>query len=174
MSNKACSRRTCINLLYITVATKLQRKLFSSACTKNERKNEICTVETDVFRRRKSSPAGCLVRSVGWEGSKAGTEGSPPQAEPSSPRPTAGSRNWELDLQLWFPGKKRRHVGDEWSNTDRRRWNTSSWWESLLFSWVEWKWIIIVEQTFSLFSHFLIYYTRKTTAFRFFCHCKNE
>lgn len=65
----------------------------------------------EVFRRRKSSPAGCLVGSVGWEGSKAGTEGSPQQAGPSSHRPTAGSRNWELDPQLWFPGKKERQVG---------------------------------------------------------------
>lgn len=99
------------------MATKLQRKLFSSVCTK-ERKNEIGIVVTDVFRRRKS-PAGCLVRSVGWEGSKAGTEGSPQQAERSSPHPTAGSRNWELDLQFWFPGKKKDKWEHEQFNTDR-------------------------------------------------------
>lgn len=57
------------------------------------------------------SPAGCLLRSARWEGSKVGRGGGRRQAGPSSPDPTAGSRSWGLDLQLCCPGRHT-HVWD--------------------------------------------------------------
>lgn len=50
----------------------------------------------------KSSPAGCLVRTVWWEGGRAGTRQGPRWAQLSSPDLTAGSRNSGPDPQVFF------------------------------------------------------------------------
>lgn len=58
------------------------------------------------LRVRECSPAVCLVRFVLWEEGKVGTQNAPWRVQPSSPDPTAGSRNSELDLQVCFPKKQ--------------------------------------------------------------------
>lgn len=53
------------------------------------------------------SPAVCLVTFVLLVEGKAGTQYAPQRVQPSSPDQTEGSRNLELDLQIYFPATPR-------------------------------------------------------------------
>lgn len=115
-------RSTWIILLYITVATKLQQQVLSSLW-KGKKKNGWRSAKEDKLSQsaanflhflsvcvcvRNCSPAVCLVRFVLWGDGKAGTQSAPQRVRLSSPDQTAGSRNSEPDLLVYFPIKTRR------------------------------------------------------------------
>lgn len=107
----------------MTVAAKLQRLDLGSVCQERNKTGEgeragqrpLRTMEIrnrtapllKLAFARKPSPALRLVRFECWPGGTVGTQRLPPLLGPSSPGPTAGSRNLAEGRQVDFPKVKR-------------------------------------------------------------------
>lgn len=109
----------------MTVAAKLQQLDLGSVCQERNKTGEgeragqrpLRTMEIrnrtvpqtllKLAFARKPSPALRLVRFECWPGGTVGTQRLPPLLGPSSPGPTAGSRNLAEGRQVDFPKVKR-------------------------------------------------------------------